>query len=310
MIPPAASSTTGIAAHPPSAHPRPAPPSRFGNGFLAAAASLWLAGLGHWLARDRRRAVGWFLGYVAVAVLALLAISVPQFVPALIVVVPLGVAVVLACSGDAFRVARRPDVVPRLSNAVLRVLAGIGFIAAAAGVPAGLPLGLLARAQFAETFEFPSTSMAPTLIEGDRFVVHKRSRAYQRWDVVAFRYPENPELMWAMRIAGLPGERVEIVDGIITIDGRPVMLPSGLGPKVNDVRSVSMINGSDEKPLVLAHDEYFVLGDDTARSNDSRFWRDAPPGHQPGAVPADLIVGRATWTYWPPSRWRNLEPQR
>lgn len=283
-----------------------APPPRFGNGFLAAMASLWLPGLGHWLAHERRRAVKWLLVYVVLTLISIAVLAVPPLAPAMIVLVPLGVVVTIACAVDAWR----ETALPRLPNPALRVLAGVPFLIAAAIVPAALPLALLVRAHVAETFEVNSAPMGPTLQPGDRFVAHKLGQRYRRWDVVAFRYPENPELTWVMRVVGLPGERIEIVDGVVTIDGEALTPPPSLGPYTSPRAFRQPPNAGEYNPIQLADNEYFVLGDNSPMAYDSRMWEVAAPGHQPGAVPADMIVGRATWTYWPPSRWENLEPPR
>jgi len=313
VIPPAESVTTDIATDPPSAHPVPAPRSHFGNGFLAAAASLWLAGLGHVLARDPRRAVKWFAAVAIWMTTYFLAAAVPSLVPALIVIVPLGMLLMLACVVDAWRTGRRAEV-PRFGTSAMRVIIGIVFLAAAAVAPAALPLALLLRAKIVEAFVMPSASMSPTLLPGDRFAVHKVGRPYRRWDVVAFHFPGNPELKWVMRIAGMPGERLEIVNGVVTIDGRAVPQPSGIAPYTEDERMRRIrgqdSTGCDGNPITLGPDEFFMLGDDSPIANDSRRWNHAAPGHQLGALPAGMIIGRATWTYWPPSRWKNLEPKR
>ena len=65
--------------------------------------------------------------------------------------------------------------------------------------------------------------------------------------------------------------------------------------------------GCEDNAVVLGLDEYFVLGDFSARSKDSRLWQDGAPGHLPYAVPSDHIIGVVTQIYWPPERWRVFE---
>ena len=57
---------------------------------------------------------------------------------------------------------------------------------------------------------------------------------------------------------------------------------------------------------MLADDEYFVLGDFTWRSVDSRFWEEGAVGHNPYAVPESHLHGVVTHIIWPPSRWRGV----
>jgi type IV secretory pathway protease TraF len=68
------------------------------------------------------------------------------------------------------------------------------------------------------------------------------------------------------------------------------------------------IGGNEQQtvwgPVRLGADEYFVLGDFSRRSFDSRYWTDGAAGHPPFAVPESYFVGVVTHIYWPPSRWR------
>ena len=142
----------------------------------------------------------------------------------------------------------------------------------------------------------------------DRLLVGKRLTP-RRWDIIAFRYPEEPSVIYVKRLVGLPGERVELRDGEVTIDGQFVSKPEHL-------RYLNYLNlefpnmpqwGQTGHPVTLGPDEYYVLGDFSARSKDSRLWERGAPGHPPYAVPADHVVGVATEIYWPPERWRVFE---
>lgn len=64
--------------------------------------------------------------------------------------------------------------------------------------------------------------------------------------------------------------------------------------------------GSEAKPAKLGPDEYFVLGDFSAKAKDSRLWEKGTPGHPPYAVPVSHIIGVVTHIYWPPDRCRVL----
>jgi signal peptidase I len=96
---------------------------------------------------------------------------------------------------------------------------------------------LLLRSFVFEPFRIPSDSMMPTLLDGDFIVVNKYAYGLrlpvlnrkvvtigepQRGDVVVFRYPNDPSTNYIKRLVGLPGDRVEVRDNRISINGRPV----------------------------------------------------------------------------------------
>ena len=145
------------------------------------------------------------------------------------------------------------------------------------------------------------------LVAGDRFICHKRVRL-ARWDIVVFHPPRAPSQRYVFRIAGMPGEKIEILDGRIHVTGAaPAPPPPGLGPYLSEVPPFATRGpGSTGTPITLASDEYYLLGDDTAGAADSRFFVRGYAGHQRGAVPRDQIVGRATYIYWPVARWRRF----
>lgn len=148
-------------------------------------------------------------------------------------------------------------------------------------------------------------------LPGDRIIVNKLIRP-GRWDIIVFRYPENPEVNFVFRLVGLPGETVVIRDGAVWIDGTKQSPPDAckgleyLAEIEESGISFPPLWGSDARPARLGPDEYFVLGDFSARAKDSRLWQQGAPGHPPYAVPASYIVGVVTHIYWPPSRWRVL----
>lgn len=142
---------------------------------------------------------------------------------------------------------------------------------------------------------------------GDRFMVAKFLTP-QRWDLVVFQYPEEPATLYVKRLVGLPGEKVHIKDGSVWVDGVRQTPP-------DSIRGIEYLSelpdwfgpdlwGSDNRPALLGNDEYFVLGDFSAQSKDSRLWEQGAPGHNSFAVPESHWKGVVTHTYWPPHRWR------
>ena len=141
-------------------------------------------------------------------------------------------------------------------------------------------LAVFLVAAFGQRVSTAGDSMAPALRNGDvllinRAVYHIKSPA--RGDIVAFRKEENGHFS-VKRIVGLPGETVQITDGTVLIDGEEL---------TNQIY-VSNIEyaGEAEQPVELGEDEYFVIGDNHAASDDSRL-----PGI--GAVTRDEIYGEA-----------------
>ncbi|MDQ7857483.1 MAG: signal peptidase I [Armatimonadota bacterium] len=142
-----------------------------------------------------------------------------------------------------------------------------------------------------QAFFIPSGSMEPTLRTGDRILVGKFTYRFweiRRGDIIVFRYPLNPNKDFVKRVIGLPGERVEMKDGLVLIDGRPLseVYPTALPGGDHACRS-------NYAPVVVPEGSVFVLGDNRCNSEDSRFF---------GFVPKQNIVGRALAVYWPPDR--------
>jgi signal peptidase I len=144
-----------------------------------------------------------------------------------------------------------------------------------------------------------------TVHEADRFVVSKLTTP-RRWDVVVFRYPEEPTTRYLFRLVGLPGEEVRIRDGAVWIDGRRLEMPESLrGLRYETPEGIPFdhVWGVTD-PAQLGPDEYFVLGDFSRSAKDSRLWQSPAPGHAPYAVPKSYIEGVVTQIYWPTKRWR------
>lgn len=130
----------------------------------------------------------------------------------------------------------------------------------------------------------------------DRMIVDKLQKV-RRWDMIVFRYPEDPSVNYLFRLVGLPGETVMIKEGGVWINGEKAALPSELaGLEYETLDDTDTGNfGTPARPTRLGTDEYFVLGDYSERANDSRLW---------GPLPAENVLGVVTVRYWPPSRWK------
>jgi signal peptidase I len=166
-------------------------------------------------------------------------------------------------------------------------------------------IALLFKAYVAEAFVVPTAGMSPAIATRDRVVVHKW-REPMRWDIAAFRSPNSPGSTFMQRVVGLPGETIEIVDGIVRVNGKPEPAPPGVGPYHPAPYFGEGIGGKGH-PITLGSDEFYVLGDNSTISLDSRYWTRAAPGHQLGAVPRSAFIGNATWIYWPANHWKRLD---
>jgi len=135
------------------------------------------------------------------------------------------------------------------------------------------------------------TSMAPLLSDQERIFINKfvyRFEPIQRGDVVVFWYPLDHSKSFIKRVIALPGESVEIRQGIVYVDGQEIKEPY-VPPQYEDL--------SDYGPVRVPPSMYFVMGDHRISSNDSRVF---------GPVPSRFIYGRAVFAYWPVDHFGSL----
>ncbi|MFH0935621.1 MAG: signal peptidase I [Candidatus Omnitrophota bacterium] len=172
-----------------------------------------------------------------------------------------------------------------------------------------LILAMIIRTFVVKAFKIPTGSMRPTLQEGDLILVNKfiygarvpftdlrlpGLAQLKRGDVIVFIYPEDPKKDFIKRLIGLPGDTVEIKDGTVYINDNPV-----LDPVFNQRYYYNRGQwGQENQKITVAQDSFFVLGDNSASSQDSRYW---------GYVPKKNILGRAILIYWPPNRIRIIK---
>ena len=141
------------------------------------------------------------------------------------------------------------------------------------------------------------SSMENMLSDGDNLIVDKITYRFsdpKRYDIIVFPYQYEENTYFIKRIIGLPGETVQIVDGIIYIDGEALQESYG--------REVMKNSGLAADPVTLGEDEYFVLGDNRNDSTDSR-------DPSVGKIPRDRIIGRAWVRIWPLSKIGILRHQ-
>lgn len=174
-------------------------------------------------------------------------------------------------------------------------------------------LAIAIRGAAVQAFKIPSGSMLPTLQIGDHLLVAKflygvripytavrvlRIRAPARGDIVVFAYPVEDSKDFIKRVMGIPGDRIEVRDKKVFVNGDPVEDPWGF-----HVDRVTLPGGVERRdnfgPVEVPSGQYFVMGDNRDRSYDSRFW---------GFVEDARIKGKAFIIYW---SWdsENLRPR-
>ncbi|NMG39071.1 signal peptidase I [Chelativorans sp. ZYF759] len=188
---------------------------------------------------------------------------------------------------------------------------------------------MVIRTVLIQPFSIPSGSMRPTLLEGDYLFVTKWAYGYsrhslpfspnlfsgriwgaepQRGDVAVFKYPPNPSLDYIKRVIGLPGDVVQMREGVLHINGEPIpremigvvedvditelarpvevwreTMPNGVTYDTLDLTPNSI--GDNTRAFEVPQGHFFMMGDNRDNSTDSRF--------SVGYVPYDHLVGRA-----------------
>jgi signal peptidase I len=212
-------------------------------------------------------------------------------------------------------------------------------------VRTALLIALALRIVLFQPYTIPSDSMEPALRKGDYIVVSKFAYGWSRWsipfgpplfkgrlfgrgpqrgDIVVFRLPRDPGQTYVKRLIGLPGDRVQVKDGAVHVNGRAIpRIPLGPGRDPDDPqvavtrwaetrpggkRYVTLDrgprDGDDTGVFLVPEGQYFMMGDNRDNSSDSRWPRQAGVGF----VPAENLVGRAEiiLAAWPPRLERFL----
>jgi len=173
-----------------------------------------------------------------------------------------------------------------------------------------LILALVIRTFVIQAFKIPSGSMIPTFEIGDRIFVSKfiygaripftdirlpALRQPARGDIIVFASPETAKKDFVKRLIAMEGETVEIKNGTVLINGVEVEGPMS-------IRSNTYYNrgdyGREGEAITVPKDSYFVLGDNSANSRDSRYW---------GFAPKKNLIGKAVLLYWPIQRIRIIK---
>jgi signal peptidase I len=190
-------------------------------------------------------------------------------------------------------------------------------------------IALTVRTFLFEPFNIPSGSMKPTLLIGDYLFVSKFAYGYSRYsfplglplfegrifaslpergDVVVFKLPSDNRTDYIKRVVGLPGDRIQVVQGVLHVNGTPVTLepigtfvddgetraqraarlretlPDGASHDILDMTSVGPLDNTRVYEVPQGH--VFAMGDNRDNSLDSRV-------DQVGFIPLQNLIGRA-----------------
>lgn len=150
----------------------------------------------------------------------------------------------------------------------------------------------------------PAGSMSPAVAAGDRVLIEGLSllrREPRRGDIVIFKTKGiaslPPAELWVKRVAGEPGDQLRISDGHLCINNKPVSLSNAVG-EIAYLPLPQVPGVSTKTDLTVPTGHYFVLGDNSTNSLDSRFW---------GSLPRENIIGRVVFCYWPPQRFGRVQ---
>jgi signal peptidase I len=199
-----------------------------------------------------------------------------------------------------------------------------------------LVLAVFIRTYFFQPFKIPSGSMRMTLVEGDHLFVNKlrygpmvlpelhSPEFMKKWfgtdfdiqwpnfvkpltkirlpgfgqpargDIMVFVYPQDRSKDFIKRLVGMPGDKLEIRDGGIYVNGQQIT-----DPKILNTYYYNRGDwGQEGETITIPEGHYFMLGDNSASSHDSRYW---------GFIKETDIIGKADLLFWPLDRIRLIK---
>ena len=205
-------------------------------------------------------------------------------------------------------------------------------------------IALIIRSFFAEPFNIPSGSMKPNLLVGDFIFVSKWSYGFskhslpfsiplipkkifsklpQRGDVVVFKTPEDNRTDYIKRVIGLPGDRIQIIDGKIIINDNLIIrkklndfIDTDKNSSIKRIRKykeyffnkeIEVLDIMDQGIVdntnlyVVPEGHFFVMGDNRDNSQDSRFTNIV------GYIPIENLIGKAQFIFFSLENSRFLE---
>ena len=171
-------------------------------------------------------------------------------------------------------------------------------------------IAVVVRTFIVQAYKIPSRSMVPTLLVGDHLLVNKFIYGVkvpffrktiipitdpQRGDIVVFIYPNDRDKDYIKRVVGISGDKIEIKNKIIFINGKQYSDAFGIYSD-NITYPASMQPRDNFGPVTVPQNSLFVMGDNRDESADSRFW---------GFVDLKDVEGKALIIYWSWNREEN-----
>ncbi len=200
---------------------------------------------------------------------------------------------------------------------------------------------VLVRFSFVDHYRVPTGSMIPTIMIGDDIFVYKMAynlrfpltdwivfevQKPKRGDIVVFKNPKDPSILFVKRLIGLPGDKVKSINGLLMVNGESLLKDKTVAPEIEEKLTYSYTPfhfreqygdyeytvqrlpdrfRMENKEFVIPENHYFFVGDNRDNSDDSRSW---------GMVPYEHIKGKAmrvfynfTMEDWTPSfAWRRI----
>lgn len=151
---------------------------------------------------------------------------------------------------------------------------------------------------FFRPFQVSGDSMYPNFIDKEYVLTNLISLRFNppvKGDVVVFKAPQEEEKDFIKRVIGVPGDTVEIRDGVVYVNGQLLDESKYLKPTVKTYGGAFL---QDSLPVTVPPDNYVVLGDNRLFSSDSREW---------GFVPKNKLIGLSSFVYWPINHMKVIE---
>lgn len=263
---------------------------------LAVMLTFLFVGLGQIYAGKFKRGLAIILAYFvfSAGVLAFMFNPTAKTQPYMLGLIPVPFIFVLLVIIDAYRCARKYNEKNNLTrniNWAKRTILIFGMVFFYA-INVQTFLAMYIHSNIVQAFRFPSGSMEPTILPGDRLLANKvayKSAEPQRGDIIVFIYPKDRSKVFLKRLIAKGGETVEIKNGLILINDVPVELPQ--------IKNIFYYNRGDfgqaGKKVKVPDGFYYVLGDNSITSHDSRYF---------GFIPRYYILGKAYKIYYPCDR--------
>ncbi|MBS0265940.1 MAG: signal peptidase I [Planctomycetes bacterium] len=269
--------------------------------WIALTLGLCCPGLGHLYCSRLARGLLFFLLSLLILPIAVLVAALASSTWALTVFIGLVLALQgmwLYSSCEAWRIAQRGGEMPCYdyqTPAIYGLFMAVGAISPVLSA-------IYSRQNLLEAYYIPTESMSPYLHAGDRILVNKmdwRTQHLERHDVIVFRAPDQPGVRYVKRLVALPGDEVVVEHGTIKVNGEPLPPTSSADTNKDAATPADSTGDSADQPqsLVVPRGACYVLGDNRAKSKDSREF---------GPIPLESVLGVAEYVYLPGDSWSRF----